>query len=55
MGRQWYENGKFLKKKNTFYDFIDCGKYLIDQKYSAKDQLFAMGGSAGRPSYGSYN
>ncbi len=47
LGRQWYENGKFLKKKNTFYDFIDCGKYLVEQKYSSEDNLFAMGGSAG--------
>ena len=47
MGRHWYENGKLLKKKNTFFDFIDCGKFLIDQKYVAQDQLYAMGGSAG--------
>jgi len=47
MGRAWYENGKLLKKKNTFYDFIDCGKYLVDKKYAAKDELYAMGGSAG--------
>jgi oligopeptidase B len=47
MGRAWYEDGKLLKKKNTFNDFIDCGEYLIANKYSAKDKLFAMGGSAG--------
>ncbi len=47
MGRQWYEDGKFLKKKNTFTDFIDCGKYLIDNKYTSTDGLMAMGGSAG--------
>ncbi len=47
MGRQWYEDGKLLKKKNTFYDFIDCGKYLIEHKYSDSKKLFAMGGSAG--------
>lgn len=47
MGRKWYENGKFLKKKNTFTDFIDCGKYLIANNYAADDKLFAMGGSAG--------
>lgn len=47
MGRQWYENGKFLKKKNTFTDFIDCGQYLIDNKYAASDKLYAQGGSAG--------
>lgn len=47
MGRQWYDDGKLLKKKNTFTDFIDCAEYLVKNKYAAKDQLFAMGGSAG--------
>lgn len=47
MGRQWYEDGKFLKKKNTFLDFIACGQYLINQKYSDPARLFGMGGSAG--------
>jgi oligopeptidase B len=47
MGRQWYEDGKLLKKKNTFTDFIDCGKYLVSNNYAAEDKLFAMGGSAG--------
>lgn len=47
MGRHWYDNGKLLHKKNTFYDFIDCGKFLVEQQYAAKDQLYAMGGSAG--------
>jgi len=47
MGRMWYEEGKFLKKMNTFNDFIDVGEFLVSQKYSAKDGLFAMGGSAG--------
>ena len=47
LGRDWYENGKLLKKKNTFTDFIDCGEYLIQEKYTGKDGLFAMGGSAG--------
>ena len=47
MGRQWYEDGKLLKKKNTFYDFIACGHYLVDQKFTAPDKMFAMGGSAG--------
>ncbi len=47
MGRQWYEDGKLLKKKNTFTDFIDCGEYLVAQKYTDKEHLFAMGGSAG--------
>jgi oligopeptidase B len=47
MGREWYENGKLLKKKNTFTDFIDCADFLIKQKYAAKDKIFAQGGSAG--------
>ena len=47
MGRLWYEDGKLLKKKNTFTDFIDCGEYLIKQKYADPEKLFAMGGSAG--------
>lgn len=47
LGRQWYEDGKMYKKKNTFNDFIDCGEYLIEQNYTNTDRLFAMGGSAG--------
>ncbi|WP_111307064.1 S9 family peptidase [Confluentibacter sediminis] len=47
LGRQWYENGKLLHKKNTFYDFIDCSKYLIEQKYTSNSHLYAYGGSAG--------
>jgi oligopeptidase B len=47
MGRDWYENGKLLKKKNTFTDFIDCGEFLIKQGYTSSDHLYAMGGSAG--------
>ncbi len=47
MGRHWYEDGKKFNKKNTFTDFIDCGKYLMANDYSAEDNLFAMGGSAG--------
>jgi oligopeptidase B len=47
MGRWWYEDGKLLKKKNTFTDFIDCGQYLVDQGYTSPDRLFAKGGSAG--------
>jgi oligopeptidase B len=47
MGRQWYEDGKLLKKKNTFTDFISCAEYLLDEKYTSEDKLFAMGGSAG--------
>ncbi|MFZ1705981.1 MAG: S9 family peptidase [Saprospiraceae bacterium] len=47
MGRQWYEDGKYFNKINTFSDFIDCGEYLIMQGYTNKDLLFAQGGSAG--------
>ncbi len=47
MGRQWYEDGKMFNKKNTFFDFNDCAKYLVAEGYTAKDELFAMGGSAG--------
>lgn len=47
MGRQWYEDGKLLKKKNTFTDFINCGEYLIENKYTTNEKLFGMGGSAG--------
>ncbi len=47
MGRYWYEDGKLLNKKNTFKDFIDCAEYMIAEKYTEKDKLFAMGGSAG--------
>jgi oligopeptidase B len=47
MGRQWYEEGKMFKKTNTFNDFVDCSKTLIEKKYTSKDYLFAMGGSAG--------
>ncbi|MBU1619571.1 MAG: S9 family peptidase [Gammaproteobacteria bacterium] len=47
MGRAWYENGKLLKKVNTFTDFIDVTDYLVTEKYAAKDKVFAMGGSAG--------
>jgi oligopeptidase B len=47
MGRQWYENGKMLKKKNTFTDFIDCSQYLIQNRWASANGLFAMGGSAG--------
>ncbi len=47
MGRHWYEDGKLLKKKNTFYDFIDCGKFLTEKNYTSPEHLYAMGGSAG--------
>lgn len=46
-GREWYEDGKFFNKKNTFTDFIACSEFLIENGYSEKDNLFALGGSAG--------
>ncbi|OXA97263.1 S9 family peptidase [Flavobacterium hercynium] len=47
LGRQWYEDGKLLKKKNTFTDFIDCSKFVIDEKFTSPEHLYAEGGSAG--------
>ena len=47
LGRQWYEGGKLLEKKNTFTDFVDCSKFLIDSGLTSPDHLYAAGGSAG--------
>ncbi|MFA5706006.1 MAG: S9 family peptidase [Candidatus Neomarinimicrobiota bacterium] len=47
MGRYWYEDGKLLKKMNSFTDFIDCADYLVQEKYTNYHKLVAMGGSAG--------
>lgn len=47
MGRQWYEDGKMFKKKNTFTDFVDCAEFLIEEGYTKPERLFATGGSAG--------
>jgi len=47
LGRNWYENGKLLKKKNTFTDFVECSKFVIEQKYTSAKHLYASGGSAG--------
>lgn len=47
LGRKWYDNGHMMKKMNTFYDFIDCGEFLIKEKYTSKEHLYAHGGSAG--------
>jgi oligopeptidase B len=47
LGRQWYEDGKLMKKKNTFTDFIDCGEFLVKNQYTSKEHLYAQGGSAG--------
>ena len=47
MGRAWYEQGRLLHKKNTFYDFIACAEHLIAQEYTSAQRLAIMGGSAG--------
>ncbi len=47
LGRDWYEHGKLLNKLNTFYDFVDCSKFLIKEKYTSSKHLYAYGGSAG--------
>ena len=47
MGRYWYEDGKLLKKKNTFTDFINAGEFLVQEGYTSADHLYALGGSAG--------
>ena len=47
LGRRWYDEGKLLKKKNTFTDFVACAERLVELGYTAPDRLFAMGGSAG--------
>ncbi|MDO5666095.1 MAG: S9 family peptidase [Bacteroidia bacterium] len=47
LGEQWYEDGKLLKKKNTFTDFIACSELLVNEKYTSANKLAAMGGSAG--------
>ena len=46
-GRQWYEDGKMLHKKNTFYDYIDCGEFLAQEKYTSYQHMYGIGGSAG--------
>ena len=47
MGRSWYDDGKMLKKKNTFNDFVDVGEFLVSEGYTSKDRMLANGGSAG--------
>jgi len=47
MGRQWYEDGKMMKKKNTFNDFIACGEFLVKEKFTSNEHLYASGRSAG--------
>lgn len=47
LGRNWYDTGKMLQKKNTFTDFLACGEKLIEDKYTSSEHLYGMGGSAG--------
>ncbi|MCQ0112808.1 oligopeptidase B [Zhouia amylolytica] len=47
LGRPWYDDGKLLRKKNTFTDYVAVSKFLIDQNYTSPEHLYAMGGSAG--------
>jgi oligopeptidase B len=47
LGRQWFEDGRLLHKRNSFTDFIDCTAYLVERGYGAKEKVFAEGGSAG--------
>ncbi len=47
LGREWYEDGKLLKKKNTFTDYIACAEFLLENNYTSKEKLMAQGGSAG--------
>ena len=47
LGRDWYDQGRMMKKMNTFFDFIDCTKGLIKLSFGNKERVFAMGGSAG--------
>ncbi len=47
MGRYWYEDGKMMKKKNTFTDFINCAEFLIANNFTSKQHMYTMGGSAG--------
>tara|TARA_B110000914_G_scaffold143109_1_gene125274 strand:+ start:400 stop:2499 length:2100 start_codon:yes stop_codon:yes gene_type:complete len=47
LGRDWYENGKLLNKKNSFNDFVDSTKFLISEGYTSAEHCYAYGGSAG--------
>jgi oligopeptidase B len=47
LGRGWYEHGKLLEKKNTFNDFVDCARRLVDTGWTSADRMVAHGGSAG--------
>ena len=54
MGRYWYEDGKLLKKINTFTDFNDCAQFLVNEKYTSSDRLVCNGWKCRRTSYGCY-
>ena len=47
MGRQWYEEGRLGRKRNTFTDFVACAEHLVRERYTSPGRLYAMGGSAG--------
>src|SRR6185369_2310690 len=47
MGRGWYDDGKMMKKMNTFFDFIDCAEHVVRERYTSVDRMVAHGGSAG--------
>jgi oligopeptidase B len=47
LGRGWYDDGKLMKKLNTFHDFIDCGEFLVRERFTSSDRMVAHGGSAG--------
>ena len=51
MGRVWYEDGKLMKKMNTFTDFISCAQYLVDNNFTSPQKLYCSGGSAGNKFY----
>jgi oligopeptidase B len=47
LGEAWRDDGRMMRKMNTFHDFIDCAEYLVDQRYTSSDRLVIQGGSAG--------
>jgi len=47
MGEAWHDDGMLMRKRNTFHDFVDCARHLVEQKWTAADRLLIEGGSAG--------